>query len=117
MNKSIFSKNKLASKNNYFNSGINLNDLSATSSVFMSNIRPNLKGGAVNNYNNNDNCPCEMIMKSLNSGNNEAIEFALYEIKKGNCCYKCVDSKGDTVFTKLCKCENDICKKSLADII
>ena len=45
MNKSIFSKNKIASKNNYFNSGINVNDLSATSSVFMSNIKQNLKGG------------------------------------------------------------------------
>ena len=40
MNKSIFSKN-----NSNLNDGINVNDLSATSSVFMSNIKQNLKGG------------------------------------------------------------------------
>ena len=80
MNKSIFSKN-----NSKFSAGINVNDLSATSSVFMSNIKQNLKGGFL--FQNKKSCPCNLIIESLDK--NDGLNLALYLIKNDKCCFKC----------------------------
>ena len=60
MNNSIFKKNKTSNEGSYLKNGINLNDLSATSSNFMSMINPNMRGGGafMNNIQNNY-CSCK----------------------------------------------------------
>ena len=89
MNKSIFSKN-----NSNFSDGINVNDLSATSSVFMSNIKQNLKGGFL--FQNKKSCPCNLIIESLDK--NDDLNLALYLIKNDKCCFKCKNDKdGNTI--------------------
>jgi hypothetical protein len=111
MNKSIFSKN-----NSKFSAGINVNDLSATSSVFMSNIKQNLKGGFL--FQNKKSCPCNLIIESLDK--NDGLNLALYLIKNDKCCFKCKnDEDGNTILHKLVLCAktNDECKKTINELI
>lgn len=107
MNNSIFAKNRIASKNNSYFSGINFNDLSATSSAFMSNIRPNMRGGSRSNsrsrYMYGGVCPCNIALKAFEEDN---VENALDIVKEGDCCFECEDSDGNTILHHLVLCSN-----------
>lgn len=104
MNNSIFTKNKMGSKNNAYFSGINFNDLSATSSVFMSNIRPNMKGGFRKMFGGVENCPCMDALKAFNDKN---LDLALYILINKQCCLECKDSNGNTILHHLVLCSKD----------
>lgn len=84
MNNSIVKK-----FNEKYKLNLEQNDLSSTSSEFVSN----------SNYNKNTikqkggNCNCKDLFKSIN---NENIELTLYILKENNCCFMCKNSNGDT---------------------
>ncbi len=116
MNKSIFSKNQNTTnlKGNYSNR-ILFSDLSATSTDFMSQIMPKMRGGS--------SCPCTKCLEAFNEGN---VELALYILNEGNCCCKCKDNNGNTILHNLIICANssdvdrkyrDQCKKAIDKLI
>lgn len=100
----------MASKNNANFSGINFNDLSATSSAFMSNIKQNsMKGGR-------PLCPC---MQALNAFNKNNMDLALYIINQGVCCLGCGDKNGNTILHHLVLCskKNKECEDTIDMLI
>ena len=104
----------MASKNNANFSGINFNDLSATSSAFMSNIKQNSMrggGGRVESL-----CPC---MQALNAFNKKNIDLALYIIRQGTCCLGCGDKNGNTILHHLVLCSknNNECEDEIDMLI
>jgi hypothetical protein len=120
MNKSIFTKNQFNSNYNTKKISTNLvNELSETSSAFMSNINTNfnMKGGSLKSFmrKTNDICDCK---RCLNAFNNNNIDLALEIIDNGNCCCSCTDSNGNTIFHHLiCHADKDICKEILIDLL
>ena len=72
---------------------INLNDLSSTSSDFISDyhskynkINLSQKGG--------NRCSCPDMFDAIK---NKKLELILYILEQNNCCFKCKDSNGNTI--------------------
>jgi hypothetical protein len=120
MNNSIFKKNKTSNEGSYSKNGINLNDLSATSSNFMSMINPNMRGGGafmddINRVNRNS-CVCEDVFGDFNS---KHIKNALDLINTSNVCLRCKDKEGNTILHYIVHCSksNNDCKNTLFKLI
>ncbi len=120
MNNSIFKKNKTSNDGSYLKNGINLNDLSATSSNFMSMINPSMRGGGAFmediKKTNKNSCVCKVIFSDFNT---KHIKDALDLINTRNVCFRCKDNEGNTVLHYLVHCSksNQDCKNTLFKLV